>query len=130
MEISDYKSTCCHADILLRKDGKGSICSNCNRSHNHITITTMKHQYYKVKKDRQDYKGNRYFKFSPDSEKVIQVCVHPGEEKKGRTNSYGVYLIHRLTFLTNYFLGFESYVELCTKKEYEKAFNQIVEALK
>jgi hypothetical protein len=58
-------------------------------------------QHYKITPIRQDYKGDRYFRFNPMAEKVIQVCVHPGEEKKGKSNTFGIYLIHRLTFLSN-----------------------------
>jgi hypothetical protein len=84
--------------------------------------------YYKVRKERRDYKGDRYFKFNSFSEKVVSVCVNPGEEKKGRTNAFGVYLIHRITFLSNYMAM--DYIEPCTKKEYQKNFNKVFEMLK
>jgi hypothetical protein len=84
-------------------------------------------QHYKITPIRQDYKGDRYFRFNPMAEKVIQVCVHPGEEKKGKSNTFGIYLIHRLTFLSNYF---NFYIEPCSKKEYEKNFNKVIEMLK
>ena len=84
--------------------------------------------YYKVVKERQDYKGVRYFKFDPMAEKVVQVTVNQGEIKKVRANLFGVGLISRITFLCNYLtLG---YLEQCNKAEYEKNFSQIVKYLK
>lgn len=84
--------------------------------------------YYKVVKARQDYKGIRYFKFDPMAEKVIQVVVNQGEQKKGRANLFGVGLISRITFLCNYLsLG---YVETVTKKEYDKKFSEVFTMLK
>jgi hypothetical protein len=88
----------------------------------------MEHQYFRIRKDRQDYKGQRYFKFDPMSEKVVQICVSSGEEKKGRTNSFGVYLIHRLTFFANYLAL--KYAEPCEKEEYEEEFERIVKMLR
>jgi len=88
----------------------------------------MKDVYYRVIKERRDYKGDRYFKFNPMSDKVVQVCVNHGEDKRGRTNSFGICLIHRMTLLANYLsIG---YVESCTKAEYDKNFNKVLKMLK
>lgn len=85
--------------------------------------------YYKVKPEYQHYKGDRYFRFNDISEKVVQIVVNHGEIKKGRTNAFGVYLIHRITFLSNYF-SYGNYLEGCTKKEYQKNFDKVLKALK
>ncbi|HET6991017.1 MAG TPA: hypothetical protein VFJ43_06820 [Bacteroidia bacterium] len=58
--------------------------------------------YYKIASNRRDYKGERYFRFNQLSDKVIQVCVYSGDEKKGKSNTPGIYLIDRMTFLSNY----------------------------
>ena len=89
----------------------------------------MEHsKYFKIRKERQDWLGVRYFKFRWDEEKVVQVCLFTGEVKKGKSNTFGVYLINRLTMLSNYYSP--NYIEPCSKKEYEKMFNQVVKCLK
>lgn len=87
----------------------------------------MENQFYQVVGSRRDYKGERYFKFNPAADSVVQVCFSTGDDKKGRANTVGVYLIHRLTFLTNYFA--HNYVELITEKQYIKKLNQVIEKL-
>lgn len=88
----------------------------------------MQTLYYKITKEHKQYKGVRYFKYHAHAERVVQVCVNPGEEKKGRNATFGVYLIHRLTFLCNYLsIG---YALRCTKAEYDKNFKQVVKMLK
>jgi hypothetical protein len=84
-------------------------------------------QYYKILKDKSDYKGVRYFRFNHLGDYVYQVVVNPGYDKKGRNSCFGIYFIHRTTFLSNYFTY---YVEPCTKKEYEKNFDKVVKMLK
>lgn len=83
--------------------------------------------YYKIKKNKRDYMGDRYFRFNPMAEKVLQICVRAGLEKKGRPNMCGIYLIHRLTFIANY-LHF--YAKPCTKVEFDKQFETVVKLLK
>lgn len=87
----------------------------------------MKDEFYKVIDNRTDYKGVRYFRFNLTSEKVVQVTMNHGEAKKGRTNCFGVSLIHRLTFLSNYMAP--GYLVKCTKKEYQKNFTKVVKML-
>jgi hypothetical protein len=87
----------------------------------------MKDKFYKIKKDRVDYKGQRFFRFNPASEKTLQVVVFPGDEKKGKSNCVGVYMIHRMTFLSNYFMY---YCDPCSKAEFEKQFNKVIESFK
>lgn len=85
-------------------------------------------QYLKVKKDKQAYLGVKYFKFNFSEERVIQVCCHPGElVRRGRTNAIGIYTVSKMTLLSNY-LGM-SYLENCTKKEYENKFEEVVKIL-
>ena len=85
-------------------------------------------QHYKVKPERQEYLGERYFKFDFNEEKAIQVCKSTGDVKKGKSNSFGIYLISRLTFLTNYFAM--GYLIPCTKDEYEQQFEYVMKILK
>jgi peroxiredoxin len=88
----------------------------------------MNDTYFKIKKEYQNYKGERYFRFNMISEKAVQVCINHGMEKPGRTNAFGVYLIHRITFLSNYYTI--NYTEPCTKKEYDKQFEKVIQMLK
>ncbi len=74
-------------------------------------------------------KGERYFKMDneinfPDKEKVIQVCLSPGTAKKGRANCIGVYVIRRLTLLSNY--AFSAQLTKCTKGDYDKALKKVL----
>ena len=87
-----------------------------------------KDQYYKVKPERQEYLGDRYFRFNHSSEKVVQACFTCGDVKKGKSNTFGIYLIHRITLYSNYLAV--GYLEPCTKKEFEKQFDKIVKMLK
>lgn len=84
-------------------------------------------QYFKIRKEHIQYKGERYFRFNHHSEKTVQVCLFSGEEKKGKSNTFGTYLIHRLTFLSNYLAI--NYVEPCSKKEYQIKFNKAIKML-
>lgn len=81
-------------------------------------------RYYKVVKDKQGFLGQRYFAFSKKEHSVMQVCIENGDNNRGKSNCAGLYLIGRLTFLSNYLAM--NYVELTTKKEYTEKFNEIV----
>lgn len=85
-------------------------------------------EYYKVKPERTEWLGVRFFKVDWDSIKAIQVCVGTGDVKRGKANAVGIYTIDKVTFCTNY-LGM-GYVTPCTKREFEKKFDLIVSALK
>lgn len=85
-------------------------------------------QYYKVRKERNAYLGVRYFKFNYNEDKCVQVCLFTGDVKKGKSNTFGVYLISKLTLFSNYLAT--NYIEACTKKQYDDAFNKVVKMLK
>jgi len=86
----------------------------------------MKITYYKIKTEHFNYKGDRYFKFDPSSEHVLQVCFNQGCKKGGRSNAIGVYEISRVTFLNNYY---NDYAEKSTKREFEKKFFKTINNL-
>lgn len=88
---------------------------------------TDKDQYFKVKQERKEYLGERYFKFNFNSEKVVQVCLTVGDVKKGKSNTFGVYLVHKMTLFSNYLAP--NYIEPCTRKEYERQFKKVVQLL-
>ncbi len=88
----------------------------------------MKYQYFKTKKDRQDYLGNRYFRVCFTSDTVLQILFSTGETKKGKGNNMGIFLIASITFYTNY-LGM-NYAVPCTKKEFENKRELILKMLK
>lgn len=81
-------------------------------------------QYFKVREQRHEYLGERYFKLNMYDEKVVQVCLTVGDIKKGKSNTFGVYLISKLTLVSNYMA--QNYIEPCSKKEYEKQFKKVV----
>jgi hypothetical protein len=83
-------------------------------------------QYFQIKKDKQEYAGERYFQMSFDSDTVLQICAKSSPQlRKGRANNMGVYLINRLTLLSNYF----SYIEPCTKRKFESEFDKMINLL-
>ena len=88
----------------------------------------IQYQYFKTKKERYDYLGNRYFRVDFNSDTTLQICLSSGDVKKGKANNFGVYLISKLTLFTNYLA--QNYCEPCTKKEFEKKFNLVVKMLK
>lgn len=77
----------------------------------------------------EGHKGIRYFHLSDTCHKVIQVCVDPGELKKGRTNCIGVYLIDRMTMMGNYAYFANPSFKPCSKKEYNAAMNKVLKLL-
>lgn len=87
-----------------------------------------KDQYYKVKKERLEYLGERFFRFNHSSEKVVQVCLTCGDVKKGKSNTFGIYLIHKMTLFSNYLAP--NYIEPCTKKQFDNQFDKVVKMLK
>lgn len=86
------------------------------------------YQYYKVVDDRQEWLGVRYFKSDSTSDTVVQVCRSTGNVKKGKSNTFVVYIISRLTLNSNYLAM--RYADICTKDEYEKAFKEVFNYLK
>jgi hypothetical protein len=89
----------------------------------------FKYQYLKVKKDKQEYLGIRYFKFCVDVDKVVQVCLSVGSDvKKGKANTMGVYMIHRMTLFSNYMAM--NRLQTCTKSEFEKNFEKVINMLR
>lgn len=83
--------------------------------------------YYRIVDNRQEYKGKRYFRVDLHNKTVAQVCVNPGAEGRGRGNTFGIYLIAKASFFSNY-LGME-YVTPCSKAQYTKAFWMVVKYL-
>lgn len=86
-----------------------------------------KDEYYKVNPERKEYLGERFFKHNNVVEKVVQVCLYPGDEKKGKSNTFGIYLIHKMTLYSNYLAP--GYLIPCTKREYEKQFKKVIKML-
>lgn len=83
-----------------------------------------KYEFYKVREDKKGYKGERYFKFKWDSSHAIQVCLDTsGQAKRGKGHYIGIYQITRMTLFTNWF---PNYVESCTEKEFNEAFNKAI----
>lgn len=83
--------------------------------------------YWKITPERQEWLGVKYFKWSADSDTVVLVVREPGEMKRGRNHAVGIHCIAKQTMASNY-IGV-GYIELCTKSEYDKAFNQVVKLL-
>jgi hypothetical protein len=90
---------------------------------------SKQYQYVKVAKERRDYLGEKYFRFNFNEDTVVQVCMNPGSiTRRGKSNIIGVYVISKMTLLANY-LGM-SYVEQCTKEEFDQKFDEVINFLK
>ena len=86
-----------------------------------------KFEFYKVKSDKIDHRGERYFKFKWNSNKVIQVCLEVnGDTKKGKGHYVGIYEISRVTLLSNWF---PNYIESCSEEDFNKAFEKAIQLL-
>lgn len=83
-------------------------------------------KYYKIKKDSLQYKGNLFFAYNSEKERVVQVRESVGE-KSGKHKMIGIYYIHRLTFLSNYF---EFYIEEIGEQIFHNAFDRVIRELK
>jgi len=81
----------------------------------------MKYQYFKIKKDRQEWLGEKYYRVADDTDSVLCVVRMPGEGKRGRPNTIGIFFITKQSFASNVFM----YVEMCMVKDFSKAFNII-----
>jgi hypothetical protein len=91
----------------------------------------MKHvyQYFKIKTDKKEYFGDRYYRVSFDSDNVLCISFSLLTNiRRGHHNSVGVYIISRQSFASNYFSM--DYVIPCTKKEFNNKFNLIIRLLK
>lgn len=88
----------------------------------------IKYHYFKTKKERHEYLGVRYFRINYNDEGALQICFSAGDVKKGKANNFGVYYISKVTFFQNYLAM--AYVEPIQKNEFDKKFNQIIEAIK
>jgi hypothetical protein len=89
---------------------------------------TKRITYYKVTERKEQFAGQRYFKFDMDSESVLQVCYKPSfEVRRGKSNNIGAYVISRMTFLSNWFAM--NYVEPITKAQFDKKYNEMFKML-
>lgn len=84
-------------------------------------------KYYKVTAARHEYLGERYFRYNDLSETVTQVCLTCGDIKRGKSNTYGIYVIHKMTLFSNYLAP--GYLEQISKREFDKQFKKVVIAL-
>lgn len=85
-------------------------------------------QYFKIKKERQNWLGIRFFRVNYIEGNVVQVCVAPGEERRGRGNMLGICVLSKITFFSNYLSMI--YVQPCTRAEYNKQFEKVVKILR
>ena len=98
------------------------------RTVTYTTPSLTNDQFLRVKKERIEYLGDRYFRFNYDSDKAIQVCISLGKDlRRGKSVALGIYTISKMTLFTNY-IAME-YLEPVTKREYKKQFNKVVKIL-
>lgn len=84
--------------------------------------------YMETAKHRHDICGHRFFRYSTQSDTIVQVTKTSGESKRGRGNTYGISLISRMTLFANYVaLGYATPI---TKRVFEKAFDEVVNNLR
>lgn len=85
-------------------------------------------EFYKTKADKVNWRGERYFKFSWNSNQAVQVCLEvENDTKKGKGHYVGIYQISRVTLFSNWY---PNWVESCTEEEFNIAFDKATELLK
>jgi hypothetical protein len=85
-------------------------------------------EFYKVKDEQINWKGERYFKFQWNSNNVLQVCLEINNEtKRGKGHYVGIYKISRLTMFSNWY---PNYVVPCQELEFNEAFEKAIKLLK
>ena len=88
----------------------------------------MARTYYKVKPEREIYLGKRMFRMDSDyRESVTQICITNGDSRKGKSNTFGIYLIQRTTFYCNYFAMV--YLSEITEADWLNQFNETIKFL-
>lgn len=87
-------------------------------------------QFFKVKDEKIQYWGNRWFRYNIENDRVVTVALIPGEAdiSKGKNVCMGIYTIGRLTFMSNYY-AFNK-LDSVSKEEYGKAFEEAIKILK
>ncbi|HII94853.1 MAG TPA: hypothetical protein HA367_03845 [Candidatus Methanofastidiosum sp.] len=83
--------------------------------------------YYVIKSEYHANKGERYFKFDPAKNSVLQIIVSTGEKKTGRPNLKGTYLTSRMAFLGNYIQY--DYVKPITEDAFYKQLDKMYKKL-
>ena len=91
-------------------------------------FNTRQPLYWTVRKKYRKWRGTRFFRIDWQAQEVVQVLVTPGEEKKGRGNTFGIYTISLVTLFGN-FMG-PGYLQSVTKAQFEEQFNEVVKFLK
>lgn len=86
-----------------------------------------KYLYFKIRKERFEYLGNRYFRIDYNSDTALQICLSCGDVKKGKANNFGVYLISKMTLFSNYLA--QNYCEPITKKEFDNKYKLMIKML-
>lgn len=77
------------------------------------------------------YRGERYFAILYlDGFPIyaIQVCLNPGETKRGRSNNFGICRMSYVSVSSNY--GFSSDFKFSTKRKFDMARKKVYSMLK
>lgn len=87
---------------------------------------TMKYFYF-----TSSYRGERYFGIVYlDGFPIyaIQVCLNPGEHKRGRAHNFGISRMSYVSVSSNY--AFDSEFKMCTKKRFDTAMKKVYAMLR
>lgn len=93
-----------------------------------MSYTENKDHYFRIKDERKDYLGDRYFRMNLTSDTVTTIHMGGVDTKRGKSNNIGVYFISKMTFVSNYMAM--NYIEPITKNEWNKHFEKIVKMLR
>lgn len=85
-------------------------------------------EYFKIINKYSHFKGKRFFRVDRKKQTVLQVCIEPGENIRGKNSLVGIYEIKLNTFLTNYYFPNHdyNYVERCSLELFKKMFEEAV----
>lgn len=78
-----------------------------------------------------EHRGERYFAIvylEGFPIYAIQVCVNPGETKRGRAHNFGISRMSYVSISSNY--AFDSNFKFCTKKRFDNAMKKVYSMLR
>lgn len=94
-----------------------------------MTAKQLGYVYFKIRKEKIEMFGERYFRMNYSNDTVVQVSLSIGKDmKRGRSNNIGVYTVSKMTLLSNYLAM--NYAVPCNEKDFEINFEKVINFLR
>lgn len=76
-------------------------------------------------------KEERYFRIDFLNQKVLQICVNPGDLHRGRTHCTGIYQVSYISMVGKYLHRiFFKYMKRITKKQFDAQMKKMIKQWK